>query len=108
MADKGKRGFASMDQENQRRVATMGAIAAHRTRTAHEVTCEEGREAGGKGGRAAHQKGTAHRFTPEEAREAGRRGGQRTQGEDRFPDGPGAESAGEAMRAQAAESQAPR
>ncbi len=46
-----KRGFASMDAEKQRRIAS-------------------------KGGRAAHEKGTAHEFTPEEAREAGRKGGE--------------------------------
>ena len=46
-----KRGFASMDPEKQKRIAS-------------------------KGGRAAHEKGTAHEFTPEEAREAGRKGGE--------------------------------
>jgi general stress protein YciG len=46
-----KRGFASMDSDKQRRIAS-------------------------KGGRAAHEKGTAHEFTPEEAREAGRKGGE--------------------------------
>src|SRR5438046_7577846 len=51
MADNEKRGFASMDDEKQREIAS-------------------------KGGRAAHAKGTAHEFTPEEAREAGRKGGE--------------------------------
>jgi uncharacterized protein len=46
-----ERGFASMDEEKQREIAS-------------------------KGGRAAHHKGTAHEFTPEEAREAGRKGGE--------------------------------
>ena len=45
------RGFASMDPEKQREIAS-------------------------KGGRAAHQQGVAHEFTSEEAREAGRKGGQ--------------------------------
>lgn len=45
-----KRGFAAMDTERQRAIAS-------------------------EGGRAAHQKGTAHEFSPEEAREAGRKGG---------------------------------
>jgi uncharacterized protein len=44
------RGFASMDRNRQRQIAS-------------------------KGGRAAHEKGTAHEWTREEAREAGRRGG---------------------------------
>ena len=46
-----KRGFASMDAEKQREIAS-------------------------KGGKAAHEKGTAHEFSSEEAREAGRKGGQ--------------------------------
>jgi general stress protein YciG len=45
------RGFASMDPQRQREIAS-------------------------EGGRAAHQRGTAHEFTSEEAREAGRKGGQ--------------------------------
>ena len=45
------RGFASMDVQKQREIAS-------------------------KGGKAAHQQGTAHEFTPEEARIAGRKGGE--------------------------------
>jgi general stress protein YciG len=44
------RGFAAMDAEKQRQIAS-------------------------KGGKVAHQRGNAHEFTPEEAREAGRKGG---------------------------------
>ena len=44
------RGFASMDREKQREIAS-------------------------KGGRAAHAKGTAHEFNSNEARDAGRKGG---------------------------------
>lgn len=53
-AERGKgsgRGFASMDPERQREIASQG-------------------------GRAAHERGTAHEFSSEEAREAGRKGGQ--------------------------------
>ena len=46
-----KRGFASMDPQRKREIAS-------------------------KGGRAAHEKGTAHEFSPEEARQAGRKGGE--------------------------------
>ena len=46
-----KRGFASMDPDRQREIAS-------------------------KGGRAAHAKGTAHEWTPDEARQAGRKGGE--------------------------------
>lgn len=45
--DTSNRGFASMDPEKQREIAS-------------------------KGGKAAHEKGTAHEFDSEEAREAGR------------------------------------
>jgi predicted GIY-YIG superfamily endonuclease/general stress protein YciG len=51
MMAKEDRGFASMDPNKQREIAS-------------------------KGGRAAHQKGTAHEWTADEAREAGRKGGQ--------------------------------
>ncbi|MEA2511187.1 MAG: uncharacterized protein QOF33_1640 [Thermomicrobiales bacterium] len=51
MSDNSKRGFAAMDDERQRQIASQG-------------------------GRAAHQKGTAHEFDSQEAREAGRKGGQ--------------------------------
>lgn len=44
--DTSTRGFASMDPQRQRDIASAG-------------------------GRAAHEKGTAHEFTPEEARRAG-------------------------------------
>lgn len=47
----GKRGFASVDPELRRKIASLG-------------------------GKAAHSNGTTHRFTSEEAREAGRRGGK--------------------------------
>lgn len=48
---KSKRGFASMDPERQREIAS-------------------------NGGKTSHAKGKAHKFTPEEAREAGRKGGK--------------------------------
>lgn len=50
MSATSNRGFASMDREKQREIAS-------------------------KGGKAAHMKGTAHEFTPDEARQAGRKGG---------------------------------
>src|SRR5437660_2126765 len=70
------RGFAAMDEDKQREIASKGGKAAHAKGTAHEFTPEEAREAGRKGGQAAHERGTAHQFTPEEAREAGRKGGR--------------------------------
>jgi general stress protein YciG len=46
------RGFASMDPERQRQIASEGGKAAHEKGTAHEFTSEEAREAGRKGGQA--------------------------------------------------------
>src|SRR5438552_6061112 len=80
MPGKQPRGFAAMDREKQRQIASKGGRAAHAKGTAHEFTPEEARAAGRKGGQAAHAKGTAHEFTPEEAREAGRKGGQSSHG----------------------------
>jgi uncharacterized protein len=74
--DQDKRGFASMDEETQREIASKGGQAAHESGSAHEFTPEEAREAGSKGGKAAHERGTAHEFSSEEAREAGRKGGR--------------------------------
>ncbi|NJL64368.1 MAG: hypothetical protein HC903_24290 [Methylacidiphilales bacterium] len=68
MSDTSKRGFASMDEEKQREIASKGGQASHEKGTAHEFTSEEAQEAGHKGGKAAHEKGTAHEFTSEEAR----------------------------------------
>src|SRR6476620_8332816 len=48
---KSKRGFASMDANRQKEIAS-------------------------KGGRAAHAKGTAHEWSSDEARVAGRKGGE--------------------------------
>jgi hypothetical protein len=50
------RGFASMDREKQREIASKGGRAAHQKRTAHEWTSEEARAAGRKGGVASHQR----------------------------------------------------
>ncbi len=63
------RGFASMDPDEQREIASGGGRAAHASGNAHEFTSEEAREAG----RAAHASGNAHEFTSEEARRAGAR-----------------------------------
>jgi len=74
------RGFASMDEEKQREIASKGGKAAHEKGTAHEFTSEEAREAGSKGGKVAHEKGTAHEWTSEEARQAGKKGGEASHG----------------------------
>ena len=50
------RGFASMDREKQREIASKGGRAAHVKGTAHEWSAEEARAAGRKGGLASHKK----------------------------------------------------
>jgi uncharacterized protein len=53
------RGFASMDPQRQREIASEGGRAAHEKGTAHEFTSEEAREAGRKGGMARSQSNKA-------------------------------------------------
>lgn len=53
------RGFASMDPELQRAIASKGGKAAHQSGNAHRFTSEEAREAGRKGGQAAHRSSSA-------------------------------------------------
>jgi len=49
---KSKRGFASMDEDLQRQIASAGGKAAHASGNAHQWTPEEASAAGKKGGRA--------------------------------------------------------
>jgi general stress protein YciG len=49
------RGFAAMDPERQREIASHGGRAAHRSGNAHEFDSAEAREAGRKGGQAVSQ-----------------------------------------------------
>lgn len=48
------RGFASMDPQKQREIASAGGRAAHKQGVAHEWSTEEAREAGRKGGQHSH------------------------------------------------------
>jgi general stress protein YciG len=50
------RGFASMDRNKQREIASKGGRAAHKKGAAHEWTREEAQAAGRKGGFARHRK----------------------------------------------------
>src|SRR5947207_3106050 len=50
------RGFASMDRNKQREIASKGGRAAHQKGKAHEWTSDEARAAGRKGGMASHRK----------------------------------------------------
>ena len=70
MAERGKRGFASMNEEKQRAIASMGGRAAHAQGRAHEFNQDEARAAGRKGGQAVRDK-----YGPNFYAEIGRAGG---------------------------------
>jgi general stress protein YciG len=63
------RGFAAMDPERQKRIASEGGRAAHRQGVAHEWSKDEAREAGRKGGQIVSQ-------NRDHMSEIGRKGGQ--------------------------------
>ncbi len=65
-----QRGFASMDDEKQREIASEGGKAAHARGTAHEFSSEEAKEAGRKGGEEVSK-------DREHMSEIGREGGER-------------------------------
>jgi len=87
-----KRGFAAMDQNQQREIASKGGQAAHQKGTAHEFDSEEARRAGQKGGEAvsrnrAHmadigRKGGESRQSAQRAAAAARNGGNRQGGKE--------------------------
>jgi general stress protein YciG len=66
---KQKRGFASMDRDKQRSIASKGGKAAHAKGRAHEWTAEEAREAGRKGGAASHRQEAASPADPDSTRD---------------------------------------
>src|SRR3954470_16234520 len=68
MASREERGFAVMDEERQREIASEGGRAAHERGTAHEFDSEEAAEAGRKGGKAVSR-------DREHMAEIGRKGG---------------------------------
>ena len=50
------RGFASMNPDRQREIASKGGKVAHEKGRAHQWSRDEAREAGRKGGLATHQR----------------------------------------------------
>jgi general stress protein YciG len=66
MADKGHQGFASMDEERQREVASTGGHASHEKGAAHEFNNQEAADAGRRGNHA-HAMSHANRETAETA-----------------------------------------
>ena len=67
-----KRGFAAMNEAQQREIASKGGQAAHQKGTAHEFDSEEARRAGQKGGEAVSR-------NREHMAEIGRKGGESRQ-----------------------------
>lgn len=67
-----KRGFAAMDQNQQREIASKGGQAAHQKGTAHEFDSEEARRAGQKGGEVVSR-------NREHMADIGRKGGESRQ-----------------------------
>ena len=65
MANTSKRGFASMDGDKQRQIASKGGKAAHAKGTAHEWTSDEARAAGRKGGESRGTRTTVTAAAPE-------------------------------------------
>ncbi len=76
-----KRGFAAMNQQLQRAIASKGGQAAHQKGTAHEFDSKEARLAGQKGGMAVSR-------DREHMAEIGRKGGESRQAMQRAADQP--------------------
>ena len=76
------RGFASMDRNKQREIASKGGKAAHQKGTAHEWTSEEAREAGRKGGMASHRRKQQQQGPGEEPPNTGESAAESTFGND--------------------------
>ncbi|MBQ5965569.1 KGG domain-containing protein [Massilia sp. ZL223] len=85
--DTSNRGFASMDPQRQREIASEGGRAAHASGNAHEFTSEEARRAGSmshkndnqqSGGRGSQQSG--NQGGNQGSNQGGNQGGRGTQG----------------------------
>jgi general stress protein YciG len=66
-----KRGFAGLEINRRREIASKGGMAAHQKGTAHTFTSDEAREAGKKGGEAVSR-------DRQHMAEIGRKGGAAT------------------------------
>ena len=81
-----KRGFAAMNEEQQREIASKGGQTAHQKGTAHEFDSEEARRAGQKGGEAV-SRNRVHMA------EIGRKGGESRQSAQRANESRGSTAA---------------
>ncbi len=81
--DTSKRGFASMDPQQQREIAAEGGRAAHEKGTAHEFTSEEARRAGSMSHKNDPGRSSQSASTGSGSRDsAGNKSGARPQGEE--------------------------
>ena len=62
-----RRGFAAMDRDRVKEIASKGGKAAHAAGTAHQFSSDEARNAGRKGGMAPHVRRGGVRRRPSEA-----------------------------------------
>jgi hypothetical protein len=70
-----RRGFAAMDRERVKEIASKGGKAAHAAGTAHQFSSDEARIAGRKGGMAPHvRRGGVRRRPSGESGPSGSRG----------------------------------
>src|SRR5487761_428634 len=74
------RGFASMNQERQRQIASMGGKAGPDEKRSFSQTRRLAAEAGRKGGQSVPGSKRSFSQNPELAAEAGRKGGQASHG----------------------------
>ena len=72
-----RRGFAAMDRDRVKAIASKGGRAAHAAGTAHQFSADEARTAGKKGGMAPHvRRGGVRRKATNEATPTSQRLGQ--------------------------------
>jgi general stress protein YciG len=76
-----RRGFAAMDRDRVKEIASKGGKAAHAAGTAHQFSSDEARNAGRKGGMAPHVRRGGVRRRPSTENGAGGQGQGQGQGE---------------------------
>ena len=78
-----RRGFAAMDRDRVKEIASKGGRAAHAAGTAHQFSSDEARNAGRKGGMAPHVRRGGVRRRPSDQNATGNQGRPQTDGEPR-------------------------
>ena len=76
-----RRGFAAMDRDRVKEIASKGGKAAHAAGTAHQFSSDEARVAGRKGGMAPHVRRGGVRRRPSDTGGSAAGGGAPTQGQ---------------------------